>query len=165
MRAVAAMALAGFLELAACAPVASTAPTTAPSVAPSVPVSTAPTGPAASQSAVVLHQAPAVGYPPCDSIGVDNPAHSVTFQIDPEAAEQVTALTDTGVTFTTYWSAGFQPGTATERVIRDPAGNVVVTDGDVLPLPEAADPRLHDYLVLLCNGSNWLFVFLTDPVD
>lgn len=161
MRAIAVLALAGMLGLAACATSASTAPSFAPSGAPSL----IPDVPGGSSGAIVLRQAPAEGYPPCDSIGVDNPAHSVTFRIDPDAAEQVTALTDTGVTFVTYWSPGFQSGTPTERVIRDPAGQVVVTDGDVLALPEGSHPRLHGYLVLLCNGSNTLYVFLTDPED
>lgn len=161
MRAIGVMALAAMLGLAACAPGASTAPSVAPSAAPSM----TPDLAAGSPGAIVLRQAPAEGYPPCDSIGVENPAHSLTFRIDPDAAEQVTALTDTGVVFVTYWSHGFQPGTPTERAIRDPAGQVVVTDGDVLALPEGTHPRLHGYLVLLCNGSNTLYVFLIDPED
>jgi hypothetical protein len=163
MRAIAAFALVAALGLGACVPAATTTPPTAPAVAPSVPPSMTPTGPATSQAAIVLHPAPP-GGPGCDAIGIEPTPHSLTFRIDPAAAEQVTARTDTGVTFTTYWSAGFQPGTAMERVIRDPAGAVVVTDGDVVQLPEAASLRLHGYLVIGCNGSNKLYVYLTDPV-
>jgi hypothetical protein len=139
-----------------------TTPSWVPVVTSSPPVSSASLPPS---PGFVLHPAPAKGGPACDAIGAEPTAHSLTFRIDPTAAEQVTALTDTGVTFTTYWSAGFQPGTATERVIRDPAGQVVVADGDVLAIPEAANPRLHGYLVVGCNGPNTLYVFLTDPVN
>ena len=139
-----------------------TTPSWDPVVTSSPPVSSASLPPS---PGFVLHPAPAEGGPTCDSIGADPTPHSLTFRIDPTAAEQVTALTDTGVTFTTYWSAGFQPGTATERVIRDPAGQVVVADGDVLAIPEAANLRLHGYIVVACNGPNTLYVFLTDPVN
>jgi hypothetical protein len=163
MRAIAAMALAVTLGLAACAPAATTAPSTAPStalsVAPSEPTPVVPTGPAGSQSAIVLRQAPSIGEFGCDAIGAEPTFHSLTFRIDPAAAEQVTALTDTGVTFTTYWSASFQPGTGAERVIRDRAGQVVVFDGKVIQLPKADNPQLNGYPVSVCNGSNTLYVF------
>ena len=108
-------------------------------------------------SGIVLRQAPAdLG---CDAIGVEY--HEATFHIDPAATEQVSALTDTGVSLLTYWSAGFQPGTPVERVVRDPAGRVVVADGDVFTIPAAAQPRLHGYFV--CLGSNELYVLLADP--
>jgi hypothetical protein len=85
----------------------------------------------------------------------------MTFRIDPAATEQVSAVTDTGVTLATYWSAGFMPGTDTERLVRDPNGNVVVTDGDVLQVPPAAYPRLGGYFV--CLGPAKLYVLLADP--
>ena len=108
-------------------------------------------------TAIVLHEAPAnLG---CDTIGIDYT--SVTFRIDPAAAEQVAAVTDTGVTLTTYWSAGFQPGSDAERVIRDPAGKVVVSHGEVLLVPPAAYPRLAGYFV--CLGPDKLYVLLADP--
>jgi hypothetical protein len=116
------------------------------------------TGPAGSGLAIVLHEAPSIGEFACDAIGAEPAFHSLTFRIDPAAAEQVTAVTDTGATFTTYWSVGFQPGTA-ERVIRDPAGRVVVTDGTVIPVPAADNPQLNGYPVAVCNGSNRLYVF------
>lgn len=160
MRAIAAMALVAALGLATCAPATTTAPSTAPSLAPSEPTPVAPTGPAGSLSAIVLREAPSIGEFGCDAIGAEPTFHSLTFRIDPAAAEQVTAVTDTGVTFTTYWSTGFQPGTTTERVIRDPAGRVVVTDGKVIPVPEADSPRLNGgYPVSVCNGSHKLYVF------
>lgn len=118
-----------------------------------VPAATASTG----ASTIVLHEAPAnLG---CDTIGIDYT--SMTFHIDPIAAEQVSAMTDTGVSLATYWAAGFQPGADTERVVRDTAGKLVVTDGDVLQVPPAAYPRLAGYFV--CLGPDKLYVLLADP--
>jgi hypothetical protein len=129
--------------------------TMAPS-APSTPSGTSAPS-ASSATTVVLHEAPAnLG---CDAIGIDYT--SMTFRIDPAAAEQVSAETDTGVTLVTYWAAGFQPGTDTERVVRDPAGKTVVTDGDVLQVPPAAYPRLGGYFV--CLAPDKLYVLLADP--
>jgi hypothetical protein len=81
----------------------------------------------------------------------------VTFRIDPAAAEQVSAITDTGATLQTYWETGFVPGSAVDRVIRDPAGTVVVADGDDLPVGE----RLHGYFVCFAPAS--IYVLLTNP--
>lgn len=137
------------LSLAACA---GTSPGTSPSQTAEPSAS-----PSASGTGIVLHEAPAnLG---CDTIGIDYT--SVTFRIDPAAAEQVAAVTDTGVTLTTYWSAGFQPGSDAERVIRDPAGKVVVSHGEVLLVPPAAYPRLAGYFV--CLGPDKLYVLLADP--
>jgi hypothetical protein len=121
------------------------------------PTSGAPSSGAPSGSTIDLHEAPAdLG---CDTIGIDY--KSMTFHIDPAAAEQVSATTDTGVTLATYWSVGFVPGTDSERVIRDPAGKVVVTDGELLQVPPAAYPRLAGYFV--CLAPTKLYVLLTDP--
>ena len=109
---------------------------------------------AASPSGIVLRRAPADLA--CDSIGIDYT--SLQFRIDPEAAEQVAAVTDTGVELKTYWADGFQPGTAAERVVRDPAGQVVATDGEVLGVPNTG---LHGYFVCLGQGALW--VLRTDP--
>lgn len=95
----------------------------------------------------------------CDAIGLDY--RSVTFHIDPAAAEHVSAVTDQGKPLLTFWSDGFVPGTAEERVIRDPSGAVVVSDGEVLAIPAAAWPRLHGYFV--CAGPDALYVLLADP--
>jgi hypothetical protein len=117
----------------------------------------ASTSGAPSGGTIELHEAPAnLG---CDTIGVHY--RSMTFHIDPAAAEQVSATTDTGVTLVTYWSVGFVPGTDSERFVRDPAGKVVVTDGDVLQVPPAAYPRLAGYFV--CLGTNKIYVLLNDP--
>jgi hypothetical protein len=135
------------LPLTACAnnvPVPSTSPSSSPAAA------TAP-------SALVLRAAPAnLG---CDSIGVDY--HRVTFRIDPTAAEQVSAVADTGKQLFVYWAAGFQPGTATDRVVRDPSGQVVVSDGEVLSIPQGDWPRLRGHFV--CPAPNALYVLLVDP--
>jgi hypothetical protein len=122
------------------------------------PTADVPSGTSApSATTVVLHEAPAnLG---CDAIGIDYT--SMTFHIDPAAAEQVSAETDTGVTLVTYWAAGFQPGSDTERVVRDPAGETVVTDGDVLRVPPAAYPRLGGYFV--CLAPDKLYIMLADP--
>ena len=124
---------------------------------PSSTAAEAPTAPATvagSSSGIVLKRAmPDLA---CDSIGIDYT--SVQFRIDPEAAEQVAAITDTGVELKTYWPEGFQADTAAERVVRDPAGQVVVTDGEVLGIPNSG---LQGYFVCLGQGALW--VLLTDP--
>ena len=112
---------------------------------------------APSVATIQLNQAP--GDLGCDSIGVDY--REVTFHIDPSATEQVSALTDTGATLRTFWSAGFQGGSATDKVVLDPAGAVVATDGEVLAMPEGALPRLHGYFV--CPSPSALYILAQDP--
>ena len=108
---------------------------------------------APSAAAIVLHETPDnLG---CDSIGVEY--KTVTFHIEPAAAEQVSALTDSGVSLVTYWPAGFKAGTAAERVVRDPAGNVVASDGQVL----RAGQNLRGYGV--CLSTSKLHVMLAAP--
>lgn len=142
------MKLRHLLWLILCSALAACASNTAPSPGPTV----QPATPSLS-SAIVLRPAPAdLG---CDSIGVEY--QSVTFHIDPAATEPVGAVTDTGVSLVTHWAAGFRAGTAAERVVRDPAGQVVVADGDVLKVGQ----RLHGYFVCLSHSA--LYVLLTDP--
>jgi hypothetical protein len=131
------------------------AATTAPSAAPSAAApSAAPSGPAS--GSIALHAAPAdLG---CDAMPVEY--RNVTFQIDPAAEEPVTAQTDTGKSLPTFWSAGFQ-GTADERVVKDPTGQVVATNGEKLAIPQGALPRLHGYFV--CPSTDALYVLLEDP--
>jgi hypothetical protein len=138
-------------SLVACASAGQPNPTTGvPTPAPSQSAS-------ASGTTIVLREAPAnLG---CDTIGIDY--KRMTFRIDPAANEQVTATTDTGVTLATYWSAGFKPGTDSERAIRDAAGKVVLSDGDVLDVPPAAYPRLAGYFV--CLAPTKLYVLLNEP--
>jgi hypothetical protein len=108
---------------------------------------------APSSGSIVLHETPAnLG---CDSIGIDY--KSMTFHIDPAAAEQVTAMTDTGVSLVTHWPANFTAGTAAERVVRDSAGMAVATDGETLKVGE----QLHGYYV--CLGQTKLYVMLASP--
>jgi hypothetical protein len=131
------------------------ATTTAPSAAPSTAApSAAPSGSAT--GSLALHPVPAgLG---CDAMPADY--RNVTFQIDPTAEEPVTAQTDTGKSLQTFWSAEFQ-GSADERVIKDPTGQVVATNGETLAIPEGAFPRLHGYFV--CPSANALYVLIQDP--
>lgn len=91
----------------------------------------------------------------CDSIGIDYT--SMTFHIDPTAAEQVSATTDTGVSLVTYRPAGFTTGGAVPSVVRDAAGKVVMTDGDVLQ----GCQLLHGYYV--CPAPTKIYVMLARP--
>jgi hypothetical protein len=91
----------------------------------------------------------------CDSIGLDY--QRVTFHIDPAAAEPVVATTDTGVSLVTYWASGFQLGPGPDRVVRDPTGKVVVSDGDVW----VTDKQLAGYFA--CFGTTSLYVVSTQP--
>lgn len=95
----------------------------------------------------------------CDSIGV--PYRQVTFRIDATASEPVSAVANTGTHLHTFWSAGFQGGSAAEPVVRDPAGRVVAANGEVLAIPDGAWPRLHGYFV--CPGPAALYIMLADP--
>ncbi len=124
----------------------------------STPATTVPASVAvATGSAIQIQQAPAnLG---CDAMGVDY--RRVTFRIDPAAAEQVAAVTDTGRILRTFWSAGFRGGPAAERVVVDPAGAVVAVDGEVLAIPRDAWPRLHGYFV--CPSPDALYVLTPDP--
>ena len=129
------------LALSACAG-GSASPTVKPAAS-----TTATAG--ASPATIVLHETPDnLG---CDSIGIDY--KTMTFHIDPAAAEPVSAMTDTGVRLVTYWPAGFIGGAA----VRDAAGTVVVSDGDVL---QAGQP-LHGYPVCLAPTS--IYVMLARP--
>jgi hypothetical protein len=113
----------------------------------------------ASGATIQLNQAPAdLG---CDTIGVDY--REVTFQIETDlvGADQVTALANTGTVLRTFWSPGFQGGSATEKVVLDPAGAVVVTDAEVLAIPEGAFPRLNGYFV--CPSPDALYILAEDP--
>jgi hypothetical protein len=136
--------------IAACG---SATPTSAPVSAPPASVS----APVASGAAIQLQLAPAnLG---CDTIGVDY--REVTFKIDPAAAEPVTAVTNTGRDLHTFWAAGFRGGTAEDKVVFDPTGAVVVTDGDMLAIPEGAFPRLQGYFV--CPSPDALYILAADP--
>ncbi len=124
----------------------------------SAPVSAPPASPpVASGAAIQLQPAPAnLG---CDTIGVDY--REVTFQIDPGSTTQVTALANTGLVLRTFWAAGFRGGTADNKVVFDPTGAVVVTDGDKLAIPEGAFPRLKGYFV--CPAPEALYILAADP--
>ena len=135
------------LVLSACTGSSSSSPTASASPKPTT-VAAAP-----SSAVIVLHETPDnLG---CDSIGIDYT--TMTFHIDVAAAEQVSAMTDTGVSLVTYWPAGFKADTAGERVVRDTAGQVVATDGEVLRVGRP----LHGYGV--CPSTSKLHVMLPGP--
>ena len=101
------------LALCACSG-SSTSPSSRPSPSPAATPGASITATAAlSTAAIVLHETPAnLG---CDSIGIDY--KTMTFHVEPAAAEQVSAMTDTGVSLVTYWPAGFRAGTAAEQYL------------------------------------------------
>ena len=113
--------------------------------------------PAASGAEIVLQVAP--GDLGCDTIGVDY--REVTFQIDPAAAEQVTALASTGAVLHTFWAAGFRGGSAADKTVLDPTGAVVVTDGERLAIPQGAFPSLKGYFV--CPSPDALYILVAEP--
>jgi hypothetical protein len=133
--------------------------------APSVTASPAVTSPPASPSAdpggdastLALEPAPAdLG---CDAMGVAY--RSVRFKIDAAAADQVTAIADTGAALRTYWSAGFRGGPVADGTVLGPQGEVVASDGEELPIPTGAWPRLGGYFV--CPAPTAIYVLATDP--
>ena len=142
------LAAAGLVVLAGCA--------TSPG-----PVATSPSAALpSSAAAMTLHTfAAPLG---CDSIGWPDeiePYSSLTFRIDPAAEEQVRALSDTGRELVTHWESGFVPGSAMERVIRDPDGQVVARDGEVVVLHPGW--QLHGHSTCLQPAT--LSVGLTAP--
>lgn len=92
----------------------------------------------------------------CDAVPVDY--RSVTFAIDPAGAEAVAAVTDGGRPLSTYWADGFTGGDDTHRVVYDPEGQVVVSDGDRLAIPNGAWPSLQQYFV--CPTQDALYVLI-----
>jgi len=87
------------------------------------------------------------------------------FQIDGTAADPVTALADDGTILQTYWSPGFSLGLATDAtaswLVRDPSGQVVVGQGEILDIPAGAPPRLHGHRV--CATAHAMYILLKDP--
>jgi len=142
--------------LAACGGAAS--PSTTPSPVPSASPTPVPSAsPTPGGPGFALNESPAgLG---CDAMRP--PYDEIVFRIDPEADEPVTAIADTGAVLATYWSAGFVGGTADDPVVRDAAGEVVVSDGDTLVIPEAEWPRLHGYFV--CPANDAVYVLEVDP--
>jgi hypothetical protein len=100
----------------------------------------------------------------CDSIGwpedVD-PFRRLTFTIDPEAAEQVAARSDTGRELLTYWPADFEAGPTSQRVVRDGSGAIVVRDEETIDVPSAGFLEIHGHPV--CLQPNVLFVMTDAP--
>jgi hypothetical protein len=126
---------------------------TSPSLSPASTAGASTTATAApSSAAIVLHVTPDnLG---CDSIGIDYT--TMTLQIDPAAIEQVSAMTDTGVSLVTYWPASFA-GSAPERAVRDAAGKVVASDGEIVN----AGGQLHGYY--MCLAPTKIYVMLERP--
>ena len=81
----------------------------------------------------------------------------LTFQIDVAADEDVVAVATDDRRYHVWWSAGFVGGTATDPVVRDPAGHVVARDGEVL-----REPTLHGYPV--CATGESIYVLAVPPV-
>ena len=146
-RSIAILVIAG--AVAGC--IGSSTPSAAPSEAPP---SGAPSDAPPSGAGVTLQPAPAdLG---CDTVAPQY--SSVTFHIDASAAADVTARTNAGATLKTFWSVGFVGGTTD---VKDPSGQVVVKDGEVLEMPQGAFPRLKGYFV--CPSADAVYVLLQDP--
>ncbi len=86
---------------------------------------------------------------------------SATIRFTPAGPEQVSAVTDSGVTLKTFWSAGFVGGPLDDPSVLDHEGRVVARDGEVVTIPEGAWPRLNGYFV--CPSPDALYILLTDP--
>jgi hypothetical protein len=77
----------------------------------------------------------------------------ITFRIDPAALDQVVAVSPDGRVLHIFWSQGFQGGTFDDPVVRDPSGQVVARNGEVVIDPARG---IHGYTV--CSGSDSLYV-------
>jgi hypothetical protein len=150
-----------------------TASTPPPTATPVPATQPAPTRTAAASASASPSQSPVVASPSsrpitlrqapdnlgCDAIGVNYTR--MTFRIDPNAAEQVVAVTDTNVQLLTNWSAGFRQAPGGQRAIVDPSGTTVATDGQVLAKASSSATRLGGYFV--CLGPAQIYVLLRDP--
>jgi hypothetical protein len=81
-------------------------------------------------------------------------------RIDPTAVDQVTPISRDGRVHRMYWSTGFEGGTAKDPVVRDPNGEVVARNGDILTYSGDGFPKLHGYAVCFGDG---LYVLLQGP--
>jgi hypothetical protein len=95
----------------------------------------------------------------CDTIRTAY--RSALIQIDPSAADPVTALADTGVSLRTLWSATFHGGTTTPPVVIDARGVTVANHGTRIELPEQGFPTLAGYFV--CPSADAIRVFDRAP--
>jgi hypothetical protein len=98
----------------------------------------------------------ALRYEPANSPCLASAAHDVTFKIDPDAPEPVVAVEDNGRVLPVWWPRGFIAGTSDNPVVMDPAGAVVLRNGDRL-LKDL--PKLHGYDV--CFGGGSIYVWPT----
>jgi len=95
----------------------------------------------------------------CDAIGVDY--RSVTFNIDLGASPQIWAVTDTGGSLRVRFDSTFEAGSGAEPTIVDADGEIVVSDGDSLAIPEGAFPELKGHFV--CPGTTELSILDQAP--
>ena len=98
----------------------------------------------------------------CDSIGWPDDVerfHSLTFQIDGTSPDPVSAVSDTGVELPVAWAPGFE-GSPTANEVLDPNGAVAAADGEVVQLPEAANPDLRGWP--LCVTPTAVTVYLPE---
>ncbi len=110
-------------------------------------------------SAIQLRIAPADESCPFAHVGYPE----LTFRIDPAAGEHVVAVADDGTRYHTWWSEGFEGGSVDDPVVRDPAGQIVARDGEVLVIPGVGQgfPRLHGYKV--CASGDSIYVLVSGP--
>jgi hypothetical protein len=113
---------------------------------PDASLQSAPSAAATMAGGVVLNRAPAdLG---CDAVGWPEdvePFSSLTFRVDPTAADHVTARSDTGVNLTVEWVPGFEGGAEGQRAVVGPDGEVLIQDGETIELPAGSNPELHGY--------------------
>jgi hypothetical protein len=86
-------------------------------------------------------------------------AQNLTFRIDPEAPEAVVAVNDRGIVRPVLWPHGFIAGTTDNPVVMDPAGLVVLRDGDRL---WKSSPSLHGRYDV-CFGGGLIVVWPYPP--
>ncbi len=89
----------------------------------------------------------------CPPVAVQLP---LTFRIDSAADEDVVAVTMNGTQYHVWWSEGFRGGTTSDPVVRDPTGQIVARDGEVI-----RDYVLHGYDV--CATGDSIYVLLAGP--
>ena len=95
----------------------------------------------------------------CDTILP--PYRSWVFHLDPDAADPVWAIADTGARLRVEWGSEFRGLVGPPPVIVDGAGLVVVREGTPGAQPDRGWPSLGDHFV--CPGPDTLYVF-NDPL-
>jgi hypothetical protein len=85
---------------------------------------------------------------------------SFTIRLDATGREYAWVITGDGQRLDLWWQKGFVGGPPDDPTVRDPGGNVVARDGEIV-VPGQANDALHGHALCAPEGS--LYVMLDGP--